>query len=732
MPDSSNFGFLHEGIRRYLWQARWESLRYAQEHAIVPILAGDRDVLIAAATASGKTEAAMLPALTASLNAPHPSLIVYISPLKALINDQFQRLELLCNDLQVSVWPWHGDIAASKKQQFRREPTGVVLITPESLEAMFCGRGTEVGALFQHVRYLVIDEFHAFIGSERGKQLQCLMHRMERLLSRRVPRIALSATLGELRGAARFLRGGDPDSVVLIEEPEGDTRLRIMIKGVQEPAVDRADEDTEPLVPQLIARDLFDRLRGSNNLVFPNQRRLVETYCHQLNMLCDEAGIPHEFFAHHGNLSADLRAFAEFTLKSGDRPATAVCTNTLELGIDIGAVKSVVQIGAPPSVSSLRQRLGRSGRRKGESPTLRGYAPENALQQSGSLETLLRLRTFQYAAMVSLLLERWYEPPRNDGIHGSTLVQQCLSIISQYGGIRAGALFDLIAGEGAPFSAVILVDDFKALLRHLASLELIEQATDGTLLLGKQGERAVSRFEFFASFQTDEEYRLESRGRSLGTLPVDQILAIGQRLLFAGRTWVIGHIDSEQRVISLEPASGGAPPLFLGSERTLHTRVRGRMRSLYESDDELPYLDEVAQRFIVEGRAAYHRFSLASRSLFYWSGEWHLCTWLGHCGNEAISARLRRFGLDAGLGPLGCRIVNAEFDDTKLAARLREIATAPTPTTEALLKDAKNLDREKWDHALPHGLRERNHASLFLDCEEAENWLRKQESFLTG
>ena len=419
---SSSFHLLDERIQRYIWDARWETLRDVQEKAIPLICAASSDVVIAAATAAGKTEAAFLPALTHILSGDAPGLIVYISPLKALINDQFGRLDKLCEQLEIPVWPWHGDISATTKTKFLRQRQGVLLITPESLEALLCNRGTAVGAVFQYARFIVIDEIHSFIGSERGKQLQSLMHRIEQVLGHSVPRIGLSATLGDMGLAAEFLRPGNGGDVKIVESTSSETELQIRVKGYEEPLVVQLDDElaseSESVAPRFIAAHLYQTLRGANNLVFPNSRREVERYTHLLSQQCLKDQVPNEFWPHHGNLSKEIRAETEAALKQKEHPATAVCTNTLELGIDIGAVKSVAQIGPPPSVASLRQRLGRSGRRKGEPAILRAYCVESALAADSSLASELRLATFQMTAMIGLLLERWCEPPMGHGVCG--------------------------------------------------------------------------------------------------------------------------------------------------------------------------------------------------------------------------------------------------------------------------------------------------------------------------
>lgn len=315
-----------------MWAEQWEALRDVQEMAIPLILPADQDVIVAASTASGKTEAAFLPALTYLEQQTPVGLIVYISPLKALINDQFGRLERLCEDLDIPVWPWHGDISSTSKQRFFKKPHGVVLITPESLEAMLCNRGTSVAGIFKHLAYFVIDELHAFIGSERGKQLQSLLHRIDTVVGRKVPRIGLSATLGDMQAAARFLRPAG--TAAIVDAPSDASELLLIIKGFEEPVPQKGEADDkkekQELAPLAVAEHLFKILRGSNNLVFPNSRREVERYTHLLNELCEKGGVSREFWPHHGSLSKEIRYDTEAALKQKDQPATAVCTNTLE------------------------------------------------------------------------------------------------------------------------------------------------------------------------------------------------------------------------------------------------------------------------------------------------------------------------------------------------------------------------------------------------------------------
>ena len=720
MANSSAFHSLHPQIQRFLWAEQWESLRDVQERTIPEVLRADQDVVVAASTASGKTEAAFLPALTHLLNENPSGLIIYVSPLKALINDQFGRLDRLCEMLDIDVWPWHGDISSSSKQRFFKRPAGVLLITPESLEALLCNRGTQVAALFQRLQFLVVDELHAFIGSERGKQLQSLMFRIEAAIGRRVPRIGLSATLGDMASATRFLRIDGKAKVIDI--PAGNGELQLVIKGFEEPQI--SDKEAEGAVAAAaVAQHIFQVVAGSKNLVFPNSRREVERYTHLLNQLCEQHQQPRSFWPHHGNLSKEIRSDTETALKQDTRPATAICTNTLELGIDIGAVKSVIQIGPPPSVASLRQRMGRSGRRKGEPAIIRGYSIEQVIDANADLATRLRLSTVQSIASVLLLVEKWYEPANANGLHLSTLIQQLLSLIAQYGGLHASQAFQALCSPNAPFHGLAR-DDFVDLLRHLGQQDILIQDSSGLLLHGPVGERIVNHYSFYAAFAAEDEFRLVAMGRTLGTLPVNQLISPGQRLLFGGRTWLVEEVDEPQKTIYVAPAKGGTPPLFNGNGGRLHTRVRETMRAVYRGERHPAFLDATAQRFLQEGQSAYAQLDLDHRWLIDLGSHYLLITWLGDAVNDGISCLLDAHGHKAQACHLGVELTKGIGAIGTVRDVLKEIAARPAPAAEALLATAKNLTIQKWDGLLPPKLLMRSYASLTLDMESALEWIK--------
>jgi ATP-dependent Lhr-like helicase len=529
----SGFERLATPIQRWIWQQKWAKLRDVQERAIPAVLKGG-DVVVSARTAAGKTEAAFLPLLTRVLQRDDDRdgfAVVYVSPLKALINDQHRRLELLCEAAEIPLHKWHGDVSASAKSRARERPSGVVLITPESLEALLVRRGREIPRLFYNLEAVVIDELHAFIGSERGVQLQSILNRIEFACGReRIDRIGLSATLGDMLLAAEALRPGAGDDVAIVEGQDQGNGVALQIRGYVKPqdkAPDEEEGETEPapLVPPEVRADLIKFLRGGRHLLFAGSRRNVEVYASALAEKCEDDNVPNEFFAHHGNLSKAQREDVELRLREDPRPTTAVATTTLELGIDIGDVESVAQIGPGPSVASLRQRLGRSGRRAGKPATVRIFAIEEEAGKGHHPVDQLHLDLVQSVAVVECLIENWCEPPARAGLHLSTLLHQILAVILQYGGVKPLFAYKLLCERG-PFRNVGK-GLFAELLKQMAHAEikLIEQSPDGILMLGEVGERIAESHEFYAVFVTPEEYRVITHTATLGTYPLDTTIA---------------------------------------------------------------------------------------------------------------------------------------------------------------------------------------------------------------
>lgn len=725
--ESQGFYLLDERVRRWIWDQGWTSLRDAQEQAIPPILAGNTDVIIAAATATGKTEAAFLPICSRLLmEEAQNACVVYLSPLKALINDQFSRMEQLCECLDIPVHPWHGDISGSKKGKFLKKPSGILLITPESVESLFVNHGTAIPQLFGNLLYIVVDELHSFIGSERGQQLQSLLHRIEFAIKRKVPRIGLSATIGDMHLASRFLRpDSDAETEMIVSTATGQ-ELKLLLRGYirTPPPMTPAQESEEELPPDgslyEIGENLFKTLRGSSNLVFANSRNRVEFFADRLRKMCEEQHLPNEFWPHHGSLSKELREDAEAAIKDKSRPVSIVCTSTLEMGIDIGSVKSIAQVGVPPSVASMRQRLGRSGRREGDPAILRIYIQEDELTEKSDPSDCLHAGLVQTIAMVRLLLAKWYEPPPSGGLHLSTLVQQTLSLIAQYGGVTAAQAYNVLCKNG-PFP-LVSQRMFVNFLRCLGDQRLIMQASDGLLLHGQFGERIVNHYSFYTAFTTPEEYRLVTGDRTLGTLPIDRPVAVDSLLIFGGRRWLILEVDSAKKVLVLIPAKGGNAPTFGGEVGWIHDRIRQEMFAVYTERSVPVFLDARAKELLAEARENFNRFRLADIRMLAQGSATHIFCWVGDRILDSLAAMLRSKGLKA--TNEGISVVVLSSSPVEIQDCLRTLLKEGLPDAYELARSVKNKACEKYDLVLTDELLSADYAASRLDADGSYNLLK--------
>lgn len=718
----SSFDRLAWPVRRWIRRQGWTALRDIQNAAIPAILAGG-DVIVSAATASGKTEAAFLPLISRVLSpcAAAGFRLVYIAPLKALINDQHRRLEGLCREADLALHKWHGDVTAPAKKKARSEPSGILLITPESLEATLVRRGGEIGRLFGSVDAFIIDELHAFIGTERGLQLVSLMSRVEKVVGRRIDRIGLSATLGDMQLAAQALRFGASLTVRQVQDPAGaaagqiDLQIRTYVADIDK--VEPADERNEArsAVNRAIAETIFEEFSTSSNLVFANSRAKVEVFSDLLRETSEAAGVRNAFLPHHGKLSKELREFAESEIKDKRLPTTVVATSTLEMGVDIGAVEAVAQIDAPSSVASLRQRVGRSGRRAGQRAVLRQYVREESVPAHSPLPDQLHVDLVQAVAVTELLKRGWCEPPLANGLHYSTLVHQTMALIAQDAGRSALSLYGDLCINGA-FSNVSPVA-YQTLLRSMASEKnaLIEQASDGTLLLGRKGEKRADHFTFFAVFPTPEEFRIVANDLTLGTIEPDPMeLIVGAPLLFAGRRWNITEVNVEAKVISVVPASRPKVVRPKG-DVVIHEEIAREMRRLYQGSDIPATLDQSGITVLAHGRTAF-RLAQLERQPIHGSGDkFQLYAWTGTLQQKALALVLRRDGFEVGNNWPVVEVKGSSR--AHLCSILQSLAKSPAPEINEMrgLIDPKALLRQKFDYAVPAYLIEEGYLTESVD-----------------
>jgi ATP-dependent Lhr-like helicase len=700
----TSFDRLHPEVRRWIRDEGWSELRPVQDQAIRTILGSDRDVVIAAATAAGKTEAAFLPLLTQAVGRQECGVsILYVAPLKALINDQHRRLDLLCERMGVSLVRWHGDAPQGPKQRVLKTPHGVVMITPESIEALLLRRSTDARRLLGSLDAIVVDELHAFLQGPRGLHLFSLLRRLELMSARRPRRIGLSATLGDMGVAAAWLNAQAPTSVEVIQPEGGAPELKLQVRGYLEPVesglsgddleVDGGDEALDR-----IADHVFSVLRGDNALFFGGSRRNVEALSDRLLRRSERAGVPNEFFPHHGSLSKELREELETRLKAGTLPTTAIATTTLELGIDLGSVKSVAQLGAPRSLASLRQRLGRSGRRKDTPAILRIYTRERHLGRVSDPIDRLRPQVVRAVAAIRLLLGRFVETPGDDPAIVTVAIHQILSIITEQGGARAEALYKTLCGAG-PLAA-LTPGDFVELLRWISAPEvrLIEQAPDGTLMLASMGEELTAARDFYAVFETDQEWKLIHGTSALGSIPISNVLAVGSVLAFAGRRWRVADVDDRAKVLTVATHPAGRLPKFdRQSVEPIDDRLAAEIRAVYLDDDLPAFLDETAVQLLQEGREVFRALELAEKPLIASGADTHILTWRGTAMNDVLAVCLTAAGLDCEAHDLGVTVSDA----TPLQVARLVMKMPGAVTAGDLSEFVANLQKAKYDMFAP-------------------------------
>lgn len=701
---SSSFHMLDSRIQKWIWNQDWSSLKDIQESSIPIVLKRDGDVIISAATAGGKTEAAFLPILTHILQNGDKDgyQVLYISPLKALINDQHRRLSEITSELNIDIIPWHGDIDAARKQKSLRSPNGIIIITPESLESFFINRKQHLTRAFSTLKYIVVDELHSFIGTERGKQLQSLMSRVEQISQKTIPRIAMSATFSDYDIARQFLRIDNSLPCRIPSQGESNHEIKILVKEYL---------STKNYQPEYdIAQEIYSKLRGSNNLVFANSRQDVEQYGVILSDMCSENTVPNEFRVHHGNLSKIERESVEHELQKGEYPVTTVCTSTLELGVDIGKVKSISQIGTAFSVSGLRQRLGRSGRR-GEASILRVFSIES---QNIPLLNDFRAALFQNIAIIELLIEKRYESPSISSYHFSTLIQQILSLIAQYGSFQPKEAWTFLCKNGAFRN--VPVELFLELLRSLGSANIISQLHTGQIIISVEGEKILSKRDFYVAFNTSIDYTIinNANSRRLGT--IQYIPNVGDSILLAGRRWIVDSLDEGNKNIMVSLIKQGGNIHFTGEEFDIDRLITQKMLEIYKSNEDIAYLDiqSGARERLKEGRN-FFAGNVRDNDLFMTYGNNSIfMTWAGTKINRTIALLVEN---NIGRKVSYDHIAVHGISKSELLSIID--AGKPSEVQLAELLNRPNKEKQKYDYLLSDQLLNMEYAASYLDADVA-------------
>lgn len=734
-------------IQDFIYRNGWESLRAVQAAAGDVIFNTDDNLLLCASTASGKTEAAFFPILTLfEEDMPRSVGAIYIAPLKALINDQFSRLEELCEEADIPVWHWHGDVSASHKAKLMKKPSGILQITPESLEALMLHKHQAIPKLFGDLRFIVIDEIHSLMRSDRGGQTICLVERLSAAAGVNPRRIGLSATIGDPAAAGKFLSAGTGRNTAIPRFEEKGVKWRLSMEHFYvsgEQAGDGADNeedkavldkptDTAPHNADPAMGYVFEHTRGRKCLVFVNSREECEAVTTTLRGYCEAKNEPDRFMIHHGNLSVSYRESAEAEMKDEESFVTTITTATLELGIDIGRLERAFQINAPFTVSSFLQRLGRTGRRN-LPPEMWFVMREEQPEPRAMIGETVPWELLQGIALVQVYLEeKWVEPPRPHKLPYSLLYHQTMSTLSANGEMTAGELASRVLTLN--YFRNISKEDFVLLLRHLLENEHIQKTENGGIIVGLAGERVTNSFKFYAVFKENEEYTVRCSSHELGT--VVKPPPPGEKIAIAGHVWVVEEVDHKRHLVYCSMIKGKVPAYFGDCPGDINTKILERMKQVLSEEKSYPYLCKNAVHRLGEARTAAENAGLKENVLINIGGNMYcLFPWLGSYAFLALE-RFIRLKCAPVLGIKGVSAARPYFlqftmkcEKEEFFRVITELVNEPFDPMELVFPKEIPMF-EKYDEFIPPELIKKGFAYGVLDIDEMKARVGEWKRFI--
>lgn len=730
-------------IREFIFSRSWESLRAVQLAAAKTIFETDHHLLLTSTTASGKTEAAFFPILSELWERPAHSVgVLYIAPLKSLINDQFYRMEDLLTESGIPVTHWHGDVSASHKKKLLDHPSGILQITPESLESMLINRSNDIVRLFGDLRFVVIDEVHTLTGVDRGNQIQCQLSRISRLIGRQVRRVGLSATVGDPEKAAVWLAGDSNIPVDVPQIPPEGIRWRLGLEHFffqnDNPDQTEREKATKPQKGAELDAGyeyMYDCVKDKKALVFSNSREETEYLTATFRQIAARRGEPDVFLIHHGNLSAALREDAELRMKNDERPVVTCATVTMELGIDIGRLERVLQNDAPNSVSSFLQRLGRSGRR-GQPPEMMMVFREEDPLPNTPLPQLFPWGLLRAIAIIQLYLEeRFIEPPRAKKMPVSLLFHQTLSILAAAGELTAKALAERVLAL-PPFRQ-ISKEDYRTLLVSMLNHDFLEMTEEKGLIVGLAGERLLRSFQFYAVFKDSEDFTVRAgdpekgSAEEIGTITTPP--PVGDRFALAGRVWEVEELDIPRKLIYVHPVAGKMEVSWPGDSGAIHTKILERMRRVLTEDTVYPYLKPNAAHRLEVARHLARNTGVGERMLIHLGGStWCLFPWLGTISFRTLRRFLAKHAKELGISGIefeGCYYILFRMEgDGKDFCRILARLAAGGIDCNALVAPGELPVFDKYDAYVPGELLRAAYAADHLRGDEAEARIAALES----
>lgn len=730
------FARLAPFIQDYIYQNNWEELRGNQVAACEVIFDSDDNLLLSSGTASGKTEAAFLPILTELYNKPSRSVgVLYISPLKALINDQFKRLEQLLLDSNIPVTKWHGDASLTKKNKLVKKPEGLLQITPESLESLVTNKRGACLSMFSDLRFVVIDEVHSFMRDVRGLQLLCVLERLKQLTGVNPRRIGLSATLGDVTLAQTWLNTGTGRECAAPLTEEGKKRVRLHVERFvnyadQRDLVERNGSGNVVNVASggdMGDREhyeyLFKQTLDKKTIIFTNSREETELVMANLREIALKNKAPDVYRVHHGNVSALLRENTEDEMKSADEKIVTGATVTLELGIDIGSLDQAVQVGAPLSVSSFAQRLGRCGRR-GQVPQLLFTFVESIKINSSDILGPINWEFIRTIAIIELYLkDRWIEPipPQNHAYN--LLYHQTMSCLKSNGEMSPAALAQTILSLGCFQN--IQQADYQRLLSHLINIDQLQRTERGGLIIGREGEKIVNSHKFLTVFLAPEYLLVKDENRTIGT--VDKVYPVGVRFALAGMAWETVDVNVKSKVIFVKQVPGiSVVDWDVDFSVELHTVLVRKIRSVLKTDGAYPYLSERCRERLNEIQYITRNSGILDNLVTPLSNKkYAIFPWVGTRQLMTLHYALLHRKIKSKFPWITCVYLEVVFNGTKEALEdiIFDILHTELDLNELPLPDKVQIDG-KYNEFVPLELLRKQFIEDYLDFEGLKNDLK--------
>jgi len=722
------FNRLAPFIQDFIYQNKWEELRGNQIAACEVIFDSDDNLLLSSGTASGKTEAAFLPVLTDLYNNPSSSVgIIYISPLKALINDQFKRLEQMLLDSNLPVTKWHGDASQTQKDKLVKNPQGLLQITPESLESLITNKRGACLKMFSDLRYIIIDEVHYFMRDVRGLQLLCVLERLKQLTGVNPRRIGLSATLGDVSLAQNWLNTGTGRECAAPITDEGKKRVRLHVERFVNYADERdfAEQDGGGNVVHVNSGDIGDREHyeylfkqtlDKKTIVFTNSREETEFIMAHLREIALKNKAPDVYRVHHGNVSALLRENTEDEMKSADEKIVTGATVTLELGIDIGSLDQAVQVGAPINCSSFAQRLGRCGRR-GQIPQLLFTFVENMRVDASDVLGPINWEFLRIIAIIELYLkEHWLEPIPPQYHAYNLLYHQTMSCLKSNGELSAAGLASAVLSLGAFKN--IPQEDYKKLLSHLINIDQLQRTEHGGLIIGREGEKIVNSHKFLTVFIAPEYLLVKDENRTIGT--VDKIYPVGTRFALAGVAWETIDVNEKSKVIFVKRVPGiSLVDWDVDFAMELHTILVRKIRDVLQGNESYPYLSIRCQERLKEIQYITQNSGILNNLVTPLSErKFAIFPWVGTRQLMTLNYALRQRKIKSKLPWITCVYLEVVFDGTKeeLESIIYDILNSELDLYSLPLPDKIQIDG-KYNEFIPLDLLRKQFIEDYLDFE---------------